>query len=83
MRKKEVAMKKQWVLSVLFIVLCLALGFTQMGEAETQPFQKSEIAFHSNRDGNFEIYVMNADGTEQKRLTDHPTQDDKPCWALF
>ena len=25
----------------------------------------SEIAFHSNRDSNFEIYVMSADGTSQ------------------
>jgi Tol biopolymer transport system component len=30
------------------------------------------IAFHSDRDGNFEIYVMNADGTNQRRLTHDP-----------
>jgi TolB protein len=27
------------------------------------------IAFHSDRDGNDEIYVMNADGSGQMRLT--------------
>ena len=31
----------------------------------------SKIAFTSNRDGNYEIYVMNADGTGQTRLTNN------------
>ena len=30
------------------------------------------IAFWSNRDGNSEIYLMNADGSNQTRLTNHP-----------
>src|SRR5919109_104221 len=29
----------------------------------------SKIAFYSERDGNAEIYVMNADGSDQTRLT--------------
>ena len=29
------------------------------------------IAFHSNRDGNWNIYVMNADGSDETRLTDN------------
>ena len=31
----------------------------------------TKIAFASNRDGNYEIYVMNADGTGQTRLTNN------------
>jgi TolB protein len=38
------------------------------------------IAFASERDGNSEIYVMNADGTEQKRVTDNVAYDDYPQW---
>ncbi len=38
------------------------------------------IAFASDRDGNFEIYVMNADGTNPTRLTDNPTRDESPSW---
>jgi Tol biopolymer transport system component len=38
------------------------------------------IAFSSWRDGNSEIYVMNADGSEQTRLTDHPAHDYEPQW---
>jgi len=41
----------------------------------------TRIAFQSNRDLNYEIYVMNADGTGQTRLTDnYPTPDWSPAW---
>ena len=39
------------------------------------------IAFESNRDGNNEIYVMNADGSDQKRLTIAPSSDIGPSWS--
>jgi Tol biopolymer transport system component len=39
------------------------------------------IAFASNRDGNFEIYVMYADGTNQTRLTEYPAADTEPTWS--
>ena len=46
------------------------------------------IAFHSNRDGdwekkpndNWEVYVMNADGTNPINLTNHPAWDAQPSW---
>ena len=44
---------------------------------------ESKIAFNSDRDGNGEIYVMNADGTEQKNLTNNPAQDWFPSWSPF
>ncbi len=37
-----------------------------------------KIAFVSNRDGNNEIYVMNADGTEPIRLTNNTFSDTNP-----
>lgn len=40
-----------------------------------------KIVFDSFRDGNFEIYIMNADGTQQKRLTDHSRIDHFPAWS--
>lgn len=39
------------------------------------------IAFESNRDLNPEIYVMDADGTDQVRLTFFAGQDSKPTWS--
>ncbi len=41
----------------------------------------SRIAFVSNRDGNDEIYVMNADGSNLRRLTRNPAIDSTPTWS--
>jgi hypothetical protein len=38
----------------------------------------TRIAFQSIRDGNYEIYVMNPDGSEQINLTNHPANDVRP-----
>jgi TolB protein len=35
----------------------------------------------STRDGNAEIYVMNANGTAQTRLTFSPAVDGRPSWS--
>jgi len=40
-----------------------------------------QIAFRSQRDGNDEIYVMNADGTCQTNLTNDPLADWSPAWS--
>ena len=39
------------------------------------------IAFTSNRDGNWEIYVMDADGSNQRNLTNNPAEDWSPAWS--
>jgi Tol biopolymer transport system component len=41
----------------------------------------TKIAFQSYRDGNWEIYVMNADGSEQIRLTHNFGEDTLPNWS--
>ncbi|MHC4414021.1 MAG: right-handed parallel beta-helix repeat-containing protein [Planctomycetota bacterium] len=40
-----------------------------------------KIAFQSDRDSNAEIYVMNADGSGQTRLTNDAGADVAPCWS--
>ncbi|HET9709430.1 MAG TPA: Ig-like domain-containing protein [Gemmatimonadales bacterium] len=40
----------------------------------------SKLAFISWRDGNAEIYVMNADGSGQVNLTNSPWSDASPAW---
>jgi len=41
----------------------------------------TRIAFQSNRDGNDEIYVMNADGSDAVRLTFDDHSDGAPDWS--
>ena len=40
-----------------------------------------KLAFVSRRDGNSEIYVINADGSGQENLTQHPARDSHPSWS--
>src|SRR5688500_5605584 len=39
------------------------------------------VAFSSNRDNNTEIYVMNVDGSNLRRVTNHPKIDTSPTWS--
>jgi Tol biopolymer transport system component len=39
------------------------------------------IVYASKQDENYDIYVMNADGSGQRRLTFHPAEDTDPAWS--
>ena len=41
----------------------------------------TRIAFESFREGNGDIYVMNADGSGLTRLTSDPALDSSPSWS--
>lgn len=43
--------------------------------------QIGRIAFVSDRDENFEIYVMDSDGNSQTRLTSNTAEDNSPAWS--
>ena len=54
------------------------------GSSEGQPVWSpdgSELAFWSDRDGNVELYVMKADGTGQRRLTNSPSGEFPSGWS--
>ncbi len=40
-----------------------------------------KILFHTNRDGNFEVYVANVDGSGLKNLTNDAGNDITPSWS--
>ena len=42
---------------------------------------KSKIAFTSDRDGNYEIYIMNIDGSGLVNLTNNPAEDHSPSFS--
>jgi Tol biopolymer transport system component/Tfp pilus assembly protein PilF len=50
-------------------------------ESAAGPETDARIVFASRRDGNTEIYTMNADGSNLQRLTDNPALDSDPVWS--
>jgi len=68
---------------ILFLLLA-ALLLLPLGAKPAQtafPGANGKIAFHSDRDGNLEIYVMDADGSGQTNLTNNPALDFTPAWS--
>jgi Tol biopolymer transport system component len=63
--------------SILFIGIFLVCGIIP---ARTEPVNE-KIAFVTNRDGNDEIYIMNADGSDQRRITRNSYRDSQPKWS--
>ena len=59
--------------------VCLTSG--ELWSRHALAAQKSQITFTSKRDGNLEIYVMDSDGTNQKRLTAIQGDDNFPDWS--
>ena len=45
------------------------------------PELEGQIVFASNRHGNYEIYVVDANGSDLKRLTEEPADDRHPVWS--
>jgi hypothetical protein len=83
---KREQMKKSLIQSIAIIpfvfLLCNTFSWLKQGEGGTKPSpEQTKIVFESYRDGNTEIYVMKADGSEQKRLTNNPADDWKPSWV--
>jgi uncharacterized protein YjdB len=42
---------------------------------------RTRAAFSSNRNGNFDIYVMDTDGSQLRRLTTSPAHEGEPAWT--
>ena len=63
--------------AALVISLLIQMQIAGYGYA----FRRTKIAFTSMRDGNTEIYVMDGDGKNQRRLTVNPTNDQYPTWS--
>lgn len=58
-----------------------AAMITPDGRSPVWSSDGQRIAFSSDRDGNEEIYVMNADGSGVTRLTNDPAFDGEPSWS--
>ena len=62
----------------LFCCVSLAFTFASVYLVDARAPKTEKIVFSSNRRGNWDIYVMNADGSNQVRLTKNPLVDVSP-----
>jgi uncharacterized protein YjdB len=42
---------------------------------------RTRVVFSSNRSGNFDVFLMDADGQSLRRLTSSPSHDGEPTWT--
>jgi TolB protein len=78
--KEGEEMKSASLRLTLLAILCL--GFVPLAGSSASaafPGANGKIAFTSDRDGNGEIYVMNADGSGQTNLTNNVKEDWGPA----
>ena len=66
---------------MLFAVLCVCVTSDELWLKNALASNTGRIVFTSLRDGNAEIYVMDADGGNQENLTNHPADDRQPDWS--
>ena len=71
-------MQRRYNLTHLILASVIALVLTSLTVCVDA---QARIAFMSDRDGNYEIYVMNADGENQQRLTNNRHDDRNPSWS--
>ena len=71
------------VTAALSALLLLSVASASLTPPATAAFPgaNGKIVFQTNRDGNPEIYAMDADGSNRVNLTRHPSADTEPHWS--
>jgi Tol biopolymer transport system component len=78
--------------TLLCVLICGSLALSPKAQTKTSdeqqrvtpktvPGRNGKIAFSSYRDGNFDIYTTEADGSNVQRLTNNPASDSSPKWS--
>jgi TolB protein len=66
---------------ILLSCVLILSGAVLLISVPAQAPEQVQIAFHSNRDWNLEVYVMDADGKNLRNLTNNPAYDTGPAWS--
>ena len=69
------------IMKRLCYVLSTFLILTPFSTVLAKAPETAKVVFTSRRDGNFEIYIMNPDGSDQINLTQHRARDSAPVWS--
>ena len=86
-RRLKTALIHEWILLMLIVAFVEsptsnARLLRSVVRHSPDAVSQGKIAFASDRDGNFEIYLMDADGGGQIRLTENPAEDYSPSWSV-
>ncbi|MCG9131100.1 PD40 domain-containing protein [Candidatus Poribacteria bacterium] len=69
-------------IKILMLFCCISLLFFKgVVSVIAEAPKTAKIVFTSTRDGDDEIYIMNADGSQQKNLTLNGARDGSPVWS--
>ena len=71
-------MQRRYNLAHLILASVIVLGLTPLMVVVGA---QAQIAFQSDRDRNYEIYVMDDDGKNPRNLTNQPDTDLAPSWS--
>ncbi len=69
------------VLLLLLFTIPVIAATDNIGKEPSMLGNSQKVAFLSKRDGNFEIYSVNDDGSELKRLTSNKGDKSMLCWS--
>ena len=73
-------MKQYKCLSILCI-LSVVMLYTSVCDVWAKAPETAKIVFTSLRNGNREVYMMDANGQNKTNLTEHPADDIQPAWS--
>lgn len=72
---------KQTKRTTVILLALIALVLFSAARAEASLPSSAKITFESDRTGNEEIFVMNADGTNPVNVSNNPAADNNPSWS--
>ena len=75
------SLKKVIVIGIAVLIINLLVLNVSVSPLFAKAPKTSKILFTSVRDRNYEIYVMNPDGSEQVNLTQHRANDQQAVWS--
>ncbi len=67
--------------TAMCILFSLSLVCSSIYRVWAQAPETPKIVFSSTREGNRDIYLMNPDGTQQVKITNHRAIDNTPAWS--
>ena len=80
-RLHRAALRAALLISVALTLLLCAACDDDSPTKPRLPLTQGKIVFMSSRDGPYDIFLMNADGSGQTKLTNLPVWNDTPVWS--